>query len=147
MISESVASLFSVCEIAIIRAIGDDDEDQRGDHEAGDAEEGQNGLTLARHQVDAAQRLRNPDHAGEADQDQRKRRERRAEDILVDRPHALPHDPQALTRTGIWLSDQSRKREFPKIGQPPLPDGSLSHYHPFDPSTKWLPPWHPQYMR
>ena len=44
--------------------------------------------------VDAAQRLRNPDHAGEADQDQRKRRKRRAENILIDRPHARPHVPQ-----------------------------------------------------
>ncbi|MGY4332401.1 hypothetical protein ACVWWG_006818 [Bradyrhizobium sp. LB7.2] len=61
-----------------------DDQDQRGHDEAGDAEEGQDGLTLARHQVDAAQRLRNPDHARQADQDQRKRRERRAEDIPVD---------------------------------------------------------------
>ncbi|MFK4699097.1 hypothetical protein ABIF42_004691 [Bradyrhizobium diazoefficiens] len=61
-----------------------DDQDQRGHDEAGDAEEGEDGLTLARHQVDAAQRLRNPDHAGEADQDQRKRRQRRAEDIPID---------------------------------------------------------------
>src|SRR4029079_2036870 len=64
-----------------------DDQDQRRNHQAGDAEKGDDGLTLARHQVDAAQRLRNPDHAGEADQDQRKRRERRLEDVSVDRPH------------------------------------------------------------
>src|SRR6185369_12375208 len=60
---------------------------QRRNDEAGDPEERDDGLTLARHQVDAAQRLRNPDHARQADQDQRKRRKRRAEDILVDRPH------------------------------------------------------------
>ena len=52
-----------------------DDQDQRRNDQAGDAEEGQDGLTLARHQVDAAQRLGNPDHAGEADQDHRKRRQ------------------------------------------------------------------------
>ena len=64
-----------------------DDQHQRRNHQAGDAEKGQDGLALARHQVDAAQRLRNPDHAGQADQNQRKRRERRAENIPVDRPH------------------------------------------------------------
>ena len=51
-----------------------DDQDQRWNDEAGDAKKRQDGLTLARHQVDAAQRLGNPDHTGEADQDQRKRR-------------------------------------------------------------------------
>ena len=64
-----------------------DDQNKRRNHQAGDAEKGDDGLALARHQVDAAQRLRNPDHAGEADQDQRKRRERRAENVPVDRPH------------------------------------------------------------
>src|SRR5207244_9554520 len=74
-------------------------------------EEGENGLTLARHQVDAAQRLRNPDHAGEADQDQRKRRERRAENVPVDRPHRLPHDPHLATERR--LRDQSLTRDPP----------------------------------
>jgi hypothetical protein len=82
MISESVASLLRVWEIAIIS-----DQNQRRDHQAGDAQKGQDGLALTGHQVDAAQRLRDPDHPGEADQNQRKRRERRAKDILVDRPH------------------------------------------------------------
>ncbi len=64
-----------------------DDQHQRGNHQAGDAEKGHDGLALARHQVDAAQRLRNPDHARQADQDHRKRPKRRAKDIFVDRPH------------------------------------------------------------
>src|ERR1700692_4999531 len=64
-----------------------DDQNQRRDDQAGDSEKRDNGLTLAGHQVDAAQRLRNPDHPRQADQNQRKRRKRRAKDILVDRPH------------------------------------------------------------
>ena len=111
-----------------------DDQHQRRNDQAGDAEEGQDGLTLARHQVDAAQRLRNPDHARQADQDQRKRRQRRAENILVDRPHRYRTIP-------ILASRNCRLRPIPNRdphGRAAcLPAGSLSHYHPFDPSTKW----------
>src|ERR1700704_5839703 len=113
-----------------------DDQHQRRNHQAGDAEKGDDGLALAGHQVDAAQCLRNPDHPCQADQNQCKRRERRAKDILVDRPHRYrtipaPREPDKRLTTN------------PEIGIPfgraaTCPAGSLSHYHPFDPSTKWL---------
>ena len=112
-----------------------DDQDQRRNHQAGDAEEGEDGLTLARHQVDAAQRLRNPDHACQADQDQRKRRQRRAENIPVDRPHRYRTIPPCAPERAAC--DQSRDRD-PHGRAAIRPAGSLSHYHPFDPSTKWL---------
>ena len=86
-----------------------DDQDQRRNHQAGDAEKGQDGLALAGHQVDAAQRLRNPDHARQADQHQRKRRQRRAKNILVDRPHRYRTIPPS--RTGTAARDQSRNRD------------------------------------
>ena len=111
-----------------------DDQHQRRNHQAGDAEKGDDGLALARHQVDAAQRLRNPDHAGEADQDQRKRRERRAENVPVDRPHRYPHGPTLHAPRAA--SDQPLFEGSPLVG-PPTASRPLSHYHPFDPSTKW----------
>ena len=100
MISESVASLFSVCATAIISAIGAITSTSTGISQAGEAQEGQDGLALAGHQVDAAQRLRNPDHAGEAGQDHRERRQRRAENIAVDRPHRYRTDPHSM-RAGL----------------------------------------------
>ena len=112
-----------------------DDQHQRRNHQTGDAEKGDDGLALAGHQVDAAQRLRNPDHPCQADQNQRKRRERRAENIPVDRPHRYRTIP--TSRAGPAARDQSRNRDPP--GRAAIrPAGSFSHYHPFDPSTKWL---------
>src|SRR6202140_5882118 len=86
-----------------------DDQDQRRNDQTGDAEKGYDRLTLAGHQVDAAQRLRNPDHPREADQNQRKRRERRAKNIPVDRPHRYRTIP--APRAGTAASDQSRNRD------------------------------------
>ncbi len=60
-----------------------DDQDQHGDGHAGDAEEGQDRLTLARHQVDGAQRLRDPDDARQGHDNDRKRRQRRAQNVAV----------------------------------------------------------------
>ena len=85
-----------------------DDQHQRRNHQAGDAEKGDDGLALARHQVDAAQCLRNPDHAREADQDKRKRRQRRAENVPVDRPHRYRTIPPL--RAGRAVSDQTLLR-------------------------------------
>ena len=111
-----------------------DDQHQRRNHQAGDAEKGNDGLALARHQVDAAQRLRNPDHAGEADQDQRKRRKRRAENVLVDRPHRYRTIPPLRAQRAA--SDQPLLRG-PLWSRRPPSSRLVSHYHPFDPSTKW----------
>ena len=111
------------------------DQHQRRDDEAGDAEKGDDGLTLARHQVDAAQRLRNPDHPCQAHQNQRKRRKRRSKNILVDRPHRYRTIPTWRAETAAH--DQSRNRD-PHWSCRSCPAGSHSHYHPFDPSTKWL---------
>ena len=82
-----------------------DDQHQRRNDQTGDAEEGDDRLTLAGHQVDAAQRLRNPDHPRQADQNQRKRRERRAKDIPVDRPHRY-----RTPRTGTAAGDHPEIR-------------------------------------
>ena len=113
-----------------------DDQHQRRNDQAGDAEKGEDGLTLAGHQVDAAQRLRNPDHPCQADQNQRKRRERRAKDIPVDRPHRYRTIPALANRN--CGSRPIPKSGSPLVAPPFAPAGSLSHYHPFDPSTKWL---------
>jgi hypothetical protein len=64
-----------------------DDQHQRRNDQTGYAEKGYDRLTLTGHQIDSAQCLRNPDHAREADQNQRKRRERRSKNVLVDRTH------------------------------------------------------------
>src|SRR4029078_13701529 len=112
-----------------------DDQHQGRNDQAGDAEKGPDGLALTGHQIDAAQRLRNPDHARQADQDQRKRRERRAEDILVDRPHRYRTVPPcALDQR---LSTKSLKNRDPRWSRRQPSSRLLSHYHPFDPSTKW----------
>ncbi len=133
MTSESVASLFSVCDIEIISAIGAMTRIKCGDDETGDAEEGHDGLTLARHEVDAAQRLGNPDHAGEADQDHHKRRKRRAEYIPVDRPHRYRTIPNSQPNARPATS----RFRVPNGCAASRPAGLVSHYHPVDPSTKW----------
>ncbi len=74
-----------------------DDQHQRRNDQAGDAQKSNDRLTLAGHEIDAAQRLRNPDHPGQADQNHRKRRQRRAENIPVDRPHR-DRDPTPANR-------------------------------------------------
>ncbi len=112
-----------------------DDQHESGNHQAGDAEKGDDGLTLAGHQVDATQRLRNPDHPRQADQDQRKRRERRAKNVLVDRPHRHRTIPPCRLELRLTTNPEIG---IPLVAPPLLPAVLLSHYHPFDPSTKWL---------
>ena len=72
-----------------------DHQDEQRNDQAGDADEDQDGLTLAGHQVDVVQRLRDPDHRGQADQYDDKRTKRRAEDISADRPHPTRRPPIA----------------------------------------------------
>ena len=70
----------------------DHQHEQRND-QAGDADEHQDGLTLVGHQVDVAQRLRDPDYGGQADEHDRERTERRTENISADRPHPRRRSP------------------------------------------------------
>ena len=70
-----------------------DHQDQQRNDQAGDADEHQDGLTLVGHQVDVAQRLRDPDHGGQADQHDQERTERRAENISADGPHPRRRPP------------------------------------------------------
>src|SRR6266404_7371331 len=111
-----------------------DDQHQRRNDQAGDAEKSYDRLTLAGHQVYAAQRLRNPDHPRQADQNQRKRRQRRAKNILVDRPHRYRTIPAPANWNYSWRP--IRAQGSPLVALPP--SSQLTLYHPFDPSTKWL---------
>ena len=65
-----------------------------------------------------------------------------ANDASVVRKIYLSIDPIVTarsppSRTGTAAGDQSRNRD-PPWSRRHRPAGSLSHYHPFDPSTKWL---------
>ena len=64
-----------------------DHEHQEGNDHAGQADEDQNRLALARDQVDIAQRLRDPDDGGQADENQRERPKTGAKNIAVDPSH------------------------------------------------------------
>ena len=72
-----------------------DHQDELRDHQPGDADEHQDRLALAGHQVDIAQRLGDPDDRRQADEDQQERAERMAKYVAVDRPHRplLPRAP------------------------------------------------------
>ena len=69
-----------------------DDQHQHRDQQAGDADEHQHGLALVGHQVDLAQRVRQPDDRGQADANQQERAERGAENVSVERTH-MPAGP------------------------------------------------------
>ncbi len=64
----------------------DYEDEQRYDQPC-DADEYENCLALACHDVDVTQCLGNPDHRGQADQHDKERTQRGAEDVSVDRPH------------------------------------------------------------
>ena len=61
--------------------------DQQGYDQAGDPDEDKDRLPLAGHDVDVAQRLRYPDHGGQADQHDQERTQRGAQNVFVDGPH------------------------------------------------------------
>ena len=84
MISESVASLCRLWATATHQRDRRDHQDEVRDDQAGDADEHQDGLALAGHQVDVAQRLRHPDRARQADEHQQKRPKRGAKDVAAD---------------------------------------------------------------
>ena len=84
MISESVASLCRMWATAITSATGAITSNQLRDDQAGDAEEHQDGLALAGHQVDVAQRLGEPDRGRQADQHQQERPKGGAKNIPAD---------------------------------------------------------------
>ena len=87
MISESLRQLVEdVRDRDQQRDRRDHQNEQRYD-QAGDADEDQDGLALAGHDVDVAQRLRDPDHGGQADQHDQERTQGGAENISADRPH------------------------------------------------------------
>jgi hypothetical protein len=64
-----------------------DQEDQHRNEKAGDTYEDQNRLSLARHDVDIAERLRDPDDRSQTDQYDQERTQRGAKNISTDRPH------------------------------------------------------------
>ena len=113
----------------------DDKSDRRDDHDklrndqAGDAEEGQDGLALSRHQVDVAQRLGHPDGARQADEHQQERPERGAKNIPADRPHPpAPSHPSAI----------HLRRRTAKPGESPVRQTDPPQSNNLDGSTKWL---------
>src|SRR6478672_12890299 len=61
--------------------------DQQGYDQAGDPDEDKDRLPLAYHDIDVAQRLRYPDHGGQADQHDQERTQRGAKNVSVDGPH------------------------------------------------------------
>ncbi len=93
MISESVDILLSTCAAAIRKRDRRDHHHQQRNDQPGDADEHQDGLALAGHDVEVVQRLRDPDHGGQAAQHHHEGVERRAKYVAVDRPHPPPSSP------------------------------------------------------
>ena len=73
MISESVASLLQDVRHRDHQRDRRDHHDQQWNDQAGDADEDQDGLALAGHEVDVAHRLGEPDRHGQADKHHQKR--------------------------------------------------------------------------
>src|SRR5262249_47699513 len=104
-------------------------QDEQRNDEAGDSDEDENALTLIRHQVDVAQRLRDPHERGHAGANHQERTERGAENIAADGPHPIYASPLATER-------QCAGPPMPVNGAPML---YLPPFYPlFDPATKWL---------
>jgi hypothetical protein len=77
-----------------------DDQHQHRNQQARDADEHQHGLALVGHQVDLAQRVRQPDERGQADTNQQERAERGAENVSVERTH-MPAGPPVPPRRSV----------------------------------------------
>ena len=71
MISESLRQLVEHVRGRDHQRDRRDHQDEQRNDQPGDADEDQDGLALAGHQVDVAQRLGDPDHRGQADQHDR----------------------------------------------------------------------------
>src|ERR1700737_75115 len=136
MISESVASLFSVCEIAIISAIG----------EMISTSAGITRLVTPRKVMMVWPWLvirSTPRNACVIQITPVRLTKTSANDASVVRKIYLSIDP-IVYRTIPTLANRScYLATNPEFGIPfdraaTAPAGSLSHYHPFDPSTKWL---------
>src|SRR6202047_3459228 len=134
MISESVASLFSVCEIAIIKAIG----------EMIRTSAGMTRLVTPRKVRIVCPWLvirSIPRNACVIQITPVRLTRTSANDASVVRKIYLSIDPIVTARSHLacW---NCGLRPIPKSGSPGraamIPAGLLSHYHPFDPSTKWL---------
>ena len=104
-----------------------DHQHQHGDQQAGDADEHQDRLTLVGHQVDFAQRVRQPDDRRQADQDQQERAESCAENVAVERTHwpavtpisrsaASPDALQKIPRGNRWQDRGSDLASYPPMG-------------------------------
>src|ERR1700690_3235643 len=135
MISESVASLFSVCETAIISAIG----------EMISTSPGMNRLVRPRKVTMVWPWLvikSMPRNACVIQITPVRLTRTSANDASVVRKIYLSIDPIATARSRLCALER-RLATKPQIGIPLwsgrlVPAGFLSHYHPFDPSTKWL---------
>ena len=78
-----------------------DHEHQHRNDQAGDAEKDQHGLTAAGHQVDVAQRLRDPDDRSQTEQHDQERTKSGAEDVAADRAHHLRRPPAGRQKTKV----------------------------------------------
>src|SRR6267378_8151678 len=133
MISESVASLFSVWEIAIISAIGAMIKTSAGITR----------LVMPRKVLMVWPWLvikSMPRNACVIQITPVRLTRTNANDASVVRKIYLSIDPIVTARsppprTGTTAGDQSRAQGSPLVALPP---SSLTLYHPFDPSTKWL---------
>src|SRR5258708_26511122 len=135
MISESVASLFSVCEIAIISAIG----------EMIRTSAGMTRLVMPRKVTIVCPWLvirSMPRNACVIQITPVRLTRTSANDASVVRKIYLSIDPIVTARSPprdpkLRLATNPEFRD-PLWSHRHRPAGSLSHYHPFDPSTKWL---------
>src|SRR5205085_3585001 len=92
-----------------------DHQHQHRDEQSRDAEEDQDGLPLIRHQVDLTQRVREPDDRRQADQDQQKRAESRAENVAVERTHWAGYPPDSATSSRGGAPPPQRTRALNRI--------------------------------
>ena len=72
-----------------------DDQDEQRNDQAGDADEDEDALALIGHQVDVAQRLRDPHQRGHAGANHQERTKRGAKNIAPDGPHTHYASPLA----------------------------------------------------
>src|SRR5262249_38545057 len=124
------------------------EQDEQGYDEASDADEDQQCLSLAGHQVDTAQRLRDPHECGHADKNDQERTQRGAKDITPDQPHS-----RALPPISVW-SLVAPGSPLPAMAQPPAnhptkkvnvigQQNGLAKAKPLSVHNKTLPPAQP----
>ena len=91
-----------------------DDQQQQRNDQTGDADEDEDALALIGHQVDVAQRLRDPHQRGHAGANHQERTERGAKDITPDRPHTPYASPLAANPSQRLTSRLDRMRRAPR---------------------------------